>query len=344
MMESYCFTISLYHNVNRTTPLPHLRLRPHWSLARWKMCPWSALSSILGGPRKDMISCWNWILRKHIQYIHTTIQQTHKHGAERYLPRLAHDCRVWEHQVSPLKTRTDSGMGFIDQCQGFDLPMISWVEIHISGVHPTLSPWSPQRFWALCGSQGARPRLRLMWRIWTSNLWRARCGFRVYVNLAEGTMIYDVGMAKPRMNFCLLWKDWESFDFFFLYPIFNPTKQHSELESAMNHFWTSRICQCFEAQSTVHVTPGARSWRSSGGAGWLLHLWFRDFSHLGQQPKSKDVHSLWSTICCDPGEWSERWESPGLQAISIALWGKPKVDQQTVQGQGAAAGFWSHWE
>ena len=218
MMESYCFTISLYHNVNRTTPLPHLRLRPHWSLARWKMCPWSALSSILGGPRKDMISCWNWILRKHIQYIHTTIQQTHKHGAERYLPRLAHDCRVWEHQVSPLKTRTDSGMGFIDQCQGFDLPMISWVEIHISGVHPTLSPWSPQRFWALCGSQGARPRLRLMWRIWTSNLWRARCGFRVYVNLAEGTMIYDVGMAKPRMNFCLLWKDWESFDYFFCIP------------------------------------------------------------------------------------------------------------------------------
>ena len=114
MMESYCFTISLYHNVNRTTPLPHLRLRPHWSRARWKMCPWSALSSILGGPRKDMISCWNWILRKHIQYIYNTLQQTHKHGAERYLPRLAHDCRVWEHQVSPPKTRTDSGMGFID--------------------------------------------------------------------------------------------------------------------------------------------------------------------------------------------------------------------------------------
>ena len=235
MMESYCFTISLYHNVNRTTPLPHLRLRPHWSLARWKMCPWSALSSILGGPRKDMISCWNWILRKHIQYIHTTIQQTHKHGAERYLPRLAHDCRVWEHQVSPLKTRTDSGMGFIDQCQGFDLPMISWVEIHISGVHPTLSPWSPQRFWALCGSQGARPRLRLMWRIWTSNLWRARCGFRVYVNLAEGTMIYDVGMAKPRMNFCLLWKDWESFDFFFFV---------SHLQS---HKTTFRARKCYES-------------------------------------------------------------------------------------------------
>lgn len=210
MMESYCFTISLYHNVNRRTPYPTWGFDPT-DPGPGERCahgvPWAASWGVPGNGIWSAwsaveIGSWENIYNTYTMHYNKLINMGPKDICPAKSPMIAgSESTKFLHGLwDGLNVRSMSGfrsphdiMGWNPRFQGCIQPIQP-----IQPMEPTVEPW------ALCGSQGARPRLRLMWRIWSSNWWRARCGFRVYVNQTEGMMIYDVGMTKPGMHFCWL--------------------------------------------------------------------------------------------------------------------------------------------